>query len=596
MSKWIRWPGLIAFVAVIGLAAALWLLVIDEVIERAIEAAGTKAVGAKVDLASADLHLFPLGLTLTGLQVTDPDEPMTNAVQVDRIAFNLDGLNLLRRKVIIEEMAVEGVRFGTPRTHSGAVAKPAGGGAVSKAVEAAKASLPTFTVPDVNDILSKESLESLTLADTLKADLQAQKDKWQKELAALPNKEKLEGYKKRLEGLKSAGKGGVAGVLGGANEVLAIQKEIAADIDRIKQAQQSLESDLATLHKRMDDVAKAPLEDVKRLKEKYNLSPGGLFKVGSLFLEGPMVEQTRKALYWYEKAQPYLNRPAEKTANVEVVKPLRGKGVDVRFTEREPLPDFLIRTAKVGLVLSVGNIGGQVRNITPDQPILGQPLTFAFKGDKLDGLKAVTLDGAVDRIHSGQPKDTAVLKASGYRVPAMTLSESKDLPIALKGATADLAAQVTLKGQELAGSAEASIGSIALASGGGDNLIAKAVAGALADVKATTLKADVAGTIEHYEVRVTTDLDRVLSDAVSRQLTAQLANFDGQLKAAIAAKVSPSLDGLKGQFGDLTGIDKDLTARLQEATGLGKGGKGQSILPSVPSIPGLGDGGLKLPF
>jgi uncharacterized protein (TIGR03545 family) len=190
--------------------------------------------------------------------VTNPDKPMTNAVQVDRIAFNMDGLNLLRHKVIIEEMAVEGVRFGTPRSHSGAVAKAAGGGAVSKAVETAKAVLPTFKVPDVNEILSKESLESLKVAETLKADMQAQKDKWQKERAALPNKEKLADYQKRLEELKSAGKGGISGVLGGASEVLAIQKEIAADVDRIKQAQESFRSDLATLRKRMDDVARAP--------------------------------------------------------------------------------------------------------------------------------------------------------------------------------------------------------------------------------------------------------------------------------------------------------------------------------------------------
>lgn len=67
MSKWIRWPGLIAFMAVVALFAGIWFLVIDGVIERAIETAGTKAVGAKVELASADLHLFPLGLTLSGL-------------------------------------------------------------------------------------------------------------------------------------------------------------------------------------------------------------------------------------------------------------------------------------------------------------------------------------------------------------------------------------------------------------------------------------------------------------------------------------------------------------------------------------------------
>ena len=124
MKKWIRWPGLIGFVVFVAVFAALWFLFMDTLVRRAVEKAGTALVGAEVDLAAAKVTLVPLGVTLSGLQVTDPASPSTNSIEVNRIAFRLDSLNLFRRKVIIDEMAAEGMRFGTARKRPGKVVVP----------------------------------------------------------------------------------------------------------------------------------------------------------------------------------------------------------------------------------------------------------------------------------------------------------------------------------------------------------------------------------------------------------------------------------------------------------------------------------------
>ena len=99
--KWIRWQGLITFLALTVIVAFIWFFFIDSYVERMIEKTGTKANGAKVELDNADLTLFPAGLRITGLQVTNPDKPMVNAVEIKKIAMSLDGLNLLRRKVVM---------------------------------------------------------------------------------------------------------------------------------------------------------------------------------------------------------------------------------------------------------------------------------------------------------------------------------------------------------------------------------------------------------------------------------------------------------------------------------------------------------------
>ncbi|MCX5819268.1 MAG: hypothetical protein NT047_05090 [Deltaproteobacteria bacterium] len=133
MKKWIRWQGIAAFVVVSALLAGVWGLVVDRVIKGIIEKAGTKAVGAKVELGAADLSLFPLGLTLNRLPVTDPDEPMTNAVEITRVAGSLDGLKL-----------------------------------------------PGVSLRDPKEILASENLLSLKLAEELRRDMEAEKERWRR--------------------------------------------------------------------------------------------------------------------------------------------------------------------------------------------------------------------------------------------------------------------------------------------------------------------------------------------------------------------------------------------------------------------------------
>ena len=92
MKQWIRWQGLGVFVIVVIIVFGFWYLFIDGIVERAIEQQATKAVGAKVDLESADLTLFPAGLRLIRLQVTNPDEPMRNAVEISRVNLSIVGI------------------------------------------------------------------------------------------------------------------------------------------------------------------------------------------------------------------------------------------------------------------------------------------------------------------------------------------------------------------------------------------------------------------------------------------------------------------------------------------------------------------------
>lgn len=441
---------------------------------------------------------------------------------------------------------------------------------------------------DPREILKNEqaNLQSLKVSEALKADIQAAKDRWQKQIAGLPDKAKFDDYKKRIDAVKASGKGGLGGILGGAGEAVKIQEDVRKDLEQIKAVQKDFEQTTSGFRTRLDEAVRAPEADLKRLQEKYSLSPQGLTNAGAMLLGGQLGDWTRSGIRWYRKLQPMFARYAEqKKADVEVVKPVRGKGMDVRFKEHAPLPDFLIRLTHASVEIPAGVIKGQIRNLTPDQHVLGKPLTFEFAADKLQGLQSVNLDGTLNHVNPSKPTDQAALRLRGLQVGPLTLAEGTAVPLVLKQAATDLDVRTVLSGDAVDGTFAARLQGVQMTGGvkAEAGALAQAVSSALADIRAFSVKADIGGTLDNPDVRLTSDLDRVIGDVVKKQLQAQLSRVEGELRSAIMEKVNGPLNEAKAGFGGLDGIAKDLAGRMN---------LGNELLKSGTTAPG----GFKLPF
>ena len=600
MIRGIRWWGLGVFVVLVVAIGLVWLLVVDGLVKATIEDKGTAAVGARVELDAADLTLFPTGLTLTRLQVTNPDEPMTNSVEIARLTMNLDGLHLLRRKVIIDEMQVEGIQFGTARATSGALDDRTRGGAPTESQEDETFTLPPLEVPNVQQILEQEDLETLKLIRAIQDDIQREREVWKQRLETLSGKAEFAKYQQRLEGLKSSTKGGIGGILGGIDEVKAIQQDIQQDLANLKTARKEFDEKVALLKQRMAQVKTAPRRDAQRLKEKYSLSPQGLANLGQTLLGKHLGAKITEATGWYETLQPYLEG-AETGGGVsesEEAASTRGTGVDVRFKEFQPLPDFLIRLAQVSLILDIGEVSGRIENITPDQATLGTPLTYTFAGERLKDMQGLTFQGTLDHRDPAAGTDTLQFRANGYHVPQVALSNQPDWPVTLEEGLADVTVDAELRGQAITATGTIGFSGLQVSAGRPDdsNPLTQALSAAISDISTLSVQADVTGTLEHYDVQLRSELDRLLQEAAGKMVKNLAANFGKDLQSAISAKVAAPLKGLTGSLGGLDTIGGELTGRLAQENNLLQDivGKGipQKGLPGLPGLPG----GLKLPF
>jgi uncharacterized protein (TIGR03545 family) len=280
-----------------------------------------------------------------------------------------------------------------------------------------------------------------------------------------------------------------------------------------------------------------------------------------------------RGLSWHERLEPLYERvEKEHGGEAEVVKPLRGKGLEVRFRENEPLPDFLIRKVKASVSTQRGDMEGRIENITPDQDILGKPLAFLFSGAKLSQLQSFRVDGTLDHVSRLTASDRINLKLRGYQAQQVKLTESDAFSVKLaKGlADLDLSSIVSNGAIDTEFAAVVKSAKLEVKNSVEPGPVVKAISSTLTGVSSFSLVAKVSGNLDDYTMKLSSDLDRVLKDSISAQLKSQIAKLEQELRADISERVSGPIQQAKSSLGDFAPLGEELEKRLQDFISLQK--------------------------
>jgi uncharacterized protein (TIGR03545 family) len=554
--------GLFVIAGFLIVIAVVWFVVVDWAVKMAIESQGTKAVGARVDVAKADLSLFPAGIELLGLDVTNPDSPMTNALAVRRIFSDIELMPLIKGKIIIDNLRMEGIRLNTPRKSSGAVTT--GKSADNTKVDPVPPWLDKmcagdrpiqFAIPEVKDILAREKLQSLQLAQDLGAKIEAAKTDWQQRLKALPAQKDLETYKKRLDKIKTSG-GGLAALMGSATELKTLNDDLQKDLSRLKKAKESYQTELDGLKQQTAQLTRAPLEDVRRLKAKYAISAEGLANLSQVLFGPSVCDWWQKGYHWYARLKPYIGGLSQKKTDkkAESAKPALQKG---------DLPAFLIRELHIDALLDTGNFTGEAADITSDPQIWIKPLTFKFLGRRMKQIQNVNMDGVLNFMQPGNPQHHVKVLVEKFALQNLDLSDAKDLPVSIANALADININFNLAGPKLDALAKAQLESVQMAVGKAvGSEISDALAQAVSSVTRFGLTAIVKGSDPDYATRIESDLDALLRKAAGQLVTKATAKLESQLQAAIAEKTEGPLKDARSQLAGLGDLTGEFTQRL----------------------------------
>ncbi len=553
--KYIRWKALLPL-SVFLLLLVIWgAFFADATLKYAVEAGGTAAVGAKVELADAELGILDGHVTLEGLQVTNPNAPMTNLVEAEALVFDVGILPALEKKVVIDTMAARGIRFNTPRQTSGALPpKPVDPDAEESSsqvianfkqqIKVPPLELSTLTQSVNVGAISPDSLATLrearhalayadTARDALLADLQAADPR--------PTLDSAEALARRLQNanLRTLG---LAGARQAVTDVRRTLRDLAAIDDRLKALDAETRGNAKGLQARLAAIPAAKTQDYAYARSLLKLPSFEVPSIGPQLFSDLIAEQMGGVLYWVDRAEKYV--PPGLQRRTQPGRPrVRASGTDVLFPKEEVYPQFLMRLADLSLTLggegaAAGNYSAEVVGLTTQPAVFGAPTTFALARTAGQvGPSDIRVQGFFD--HRRAPvRDTIGARFSGITLPNFPLGGLGGQVVLGTGLS-----QLALErnGEELRGRWLWRAPKVtwqrdstrARPTDARTAFVEDALWRAMARIDSVEIDAEIDGTLRAPRLRVRTNIAEAVSGALKAQLNDEVRKAEQQVRARV---------------------------------------------------------------
>lgn len=434
-SRVLRPPGLVVFLVFCLVMAGAWYLYADRLVERGVEATGASMVGARVDVASADVRPTDGSIRLSGLAVTNPNAPMTNLFEAEEVFVDLLLEPLLTKKVVVQDLVVTGVRFNTPRSESGALDDPdPQSGQLFREIDAwaSQIDIPPLNLEGLStvvrtDAISTDSLRTVRHARAMVQGADSMRRTWEGRIESLdprPRIDSIEAVAQRLEGFRltplnaTQVPGLVRDGRAALNRLTDLGQEITSLSDEVREGVESLRSDVG----RFPDMRS---QDLAYARGLLNLPSLDGPDISPSIFGGTALTWLKPVLYWAQKAEQYVppgldprNRPGPRRA--------RAEGTTVEFPGRATYPSFLLQQGVLGLEIAgdgpaSGVYSADLRNLTSQPSLLGAPLEMRVAREGgARGPEGLALAAVLDHTTT-LLRDSVSLSLAGIGLPALAL-------------------------------------------------------------------------------------------------------------------------------------------------------------------------------
>jgi uncharacterized protein (TIGR03545 family) len=553
--KHIRWGGLIAFILIVGGIMVFWYFFADNIIKNAIEDAGSDAAGSEVSIDTLDISIQPFGFELKKFQLANAQNPAKNSVEFDRAVAHLEFLKMLQGQIIINSLAVEGLRFDTQR------AKPSTWKKKDEPPEPEGDSMFAmpdiqFNLPDVDEVLAKEDLQTTKMTQQIQLHYDEESKKLDVAFAKIPDGDKLKNYETRIKAATSGKVSSVDDFKKRKAELETVQNELRADNQAIKDAKNQLQTSRDLIQADIKALKAAPGQDLENIKNKYKINETGAANVSDMLFGGQAGEWTQQALYWYGKIKPLM-------ASEEADKPKRATGRYVHFHTEHPLPDFLIRDTHVDVELAFGHLSAKLKNVTHQMNITGVPATLTVRGTKLHDMKSFAIDGVFDHIHPGQGRDSLSFKLDDMQLKDVPLVKSDKLPITLAQANIDISGQAVLA-RDLLITSNAQFNPVRFDSRG-DSTLGKMFAEAFTGINQFSLGGEVRSDFKDIDMNLKSDLDDQVKASLKHQWDARVAAFQQKIRDRLDAEEQKVRNRIENEIAKLEQKKAELEDKLKQS-------------------------------
>ena len=549
--KIFRWRAIGPLLVLFVIMVILWFIFADTIARRQTQKVGTQLLGAKVEIN--DLHLdLPHGkVMMRGLTIASPHEALRNLLQADELVADLDVVPLTEKKFIINRVAANGLRFGTPRETDGRVAGEGGDGIAAHVMAETREWADQFQVPVLQLATGKVSIDSLDprrlstipAAEALGARADSSQRAWRAAFDTLRLGPTLDSANATLEKLRRAR----ATDLTTLNEARQAIERLKRAQERVAALERGVKSGVASLQAGLGAVDSAKRRDYAFARSLLKLPSLDAPNVGAALFGVAAIRPFERVLYWAQLARRYMP-PGLLPRAMTGPQRLRRAGEDVRFPKERTLPRFLLRTAELSFLLNATSeqpqrYAGQLAGLTSDPALYGRPMLAGATGPHFSA-------GAMVNHVRAIPVDTAGATVSGIPLPAVQVpglplrldpgAGTTQLGFNLNGDT--IHARFALRSSNVRWARDSGLGSSTIG-----NLIWQVVSG----ISNLDVEARLSGALHNPRLAVRSNLDQAIASRLQAVLGEQVAAAEKQVRARVDSLVNDKVTPVRAQVNEL---------------------------------------------
>ncbi|MCW9055190.1 MAG: TIGR03545 family protein [Gammaproteobacteria bacterium] len=564
--KIIRWPGFIAFtVLLVIILGGSWIFS-ESIAKSIIESTLTDLNGAKVDVESVDINYSPFSIRINDLQITDPDRPMINTIQINQAVFSISFSHLLLKKIIIDDMALRGIQTDTRRAQSGAISKkiitkPGKQPGEDSTYDFA---MPEIRLPDIDDLISKEQLNSEKLIAELEKDLDSTQQKWQEIRNDIQDKNRWDSYQLRYNKIQTGLSGNTAEKISALKNIKILRDDLKKEATKIQQARKQFNEDNNRLSDEFKALKNAPGDDIRRIKEKYKLNDLSTQNITQLLFGAQAAEYIALADKWYARIKPYIEDDPEEIAEQQAKQ--RKQGQNIKFREFNPVPDFYVRRASIDAQLPRGEFTGSIIEISSDQSINRKPMIMELSGRNLKHREGETLRAEFNYIVKDKGYSQIDYTIKAYQLENFDISKSNKLSLTMQNALMSLNLNLKLVNKRLSGNSNIDFKQVQFETNKNSTgqSFSSMMATSFSNIKKFRLDTSFSGSLNDLDINMKSDLDNQLGDQLKNQFRKKGQDFENNLRARIDDKLKSPMQKLDSKSQMLDQIKHDVETKEKE--------------------------------
>ena len=577
--KVFRWKAIGPLLLLFAILTVLVLIFAEPVARQTTEEASTELLGTQVDVGKLDLYPRQAAVELRSIQVADPFALTRNLIEADDIRLKLNPSALAEKKLVIENLSLHGMRFGTARKTPARPVK--GSGFAPQVLQSVQQWTKQFDVPLLSltpiDTIRQLVLDPTKLTTIRQAQaLAGRTDSVRKgleqgfqQLAIGPTLDSAKALAQRLAAAdpKKLGLDGTRQAIQSVQETL---RQLDAAKKRVEALEQSTKSGGQILSGGLKTLDEARQQDFAFAKSLLKLPTFSAPEIGNAFFGKVSIERFKQALYWAELAQQYMP-PGLLPHPTSGPKRLRAAGLTIEFPRAQDFPRFLLEQGQ--LDFSIGGTGAiqgayaaTVRGLTSTPSLYGRPASITASR-RASGSAIASIDvGAVLNHVTTRTNDSASARLRGIKLPSFDLPGvpfrvapglgSSDLEFTMKGAGAQLFGRWAIGSKQVTWAAD----TIGRPMNDIQRLVWRVVSG-LTDLEVV---AELRGSVASPKLSVSSNLDKAIAQRLQAVVGEGVAKAEKMARAKVDSLVADKVEPVKRQVASVqTEADQRIQAQKQ---------------------------------